>query len=321
MNEEKENLLRCEPMYTVIKIKKKENFQNVKNFLFRANTPHIYSNYLNKSNKNSINRNNKFELSQINKEKYRHMGNSKGNKIRLLTTSNININKNIKSFSINTTNRINKNKTKYKLDSNLLNNTEKYKYENDYKRKNTFTYNFVKDTQKMQSSTIILRKKSKNKNKNKSTLNENNKYMTNLIQKINKDSQKQKIYIDNKRLQNYMLKKEWKNNNYNLKSNSEKNKSESKDKKIHFKIGNKLNFKRQLIDSPDSIFFYIYNFINERKINEDHKIYLSKINMEKKFRHYKKDLEKLEQVTNNELFNLKRQIIPEHESRLIIKYN
>ena len=38
--------------------------------------------------------------------------------------------------------------------------------------------------------------------------------------------------------------------------------------------------------------------------------------MTKKFRYFKKGLEKLEQRTNFEIFNLQRQIIPEQETKL-----
>ena len=309
MNEE--NLSRNSniKMYTPIKIKKNENIKNEKYYLFKANTPHIYSNYLNKYDKNIIKSNNKFSKS-IDKQKYKLSQNNKEN-IRILTTNNINIILNRKSTSIN---RIKKNKRNLNLNL-LIDDNQRYNNTNN-NLKNRFTYNFVKDTQKIHCSTIVF----KRKNKNKNDLNKNNFHST-VISNLNSDSKKIKKNNNKKIVKKYLIKKELNNNNYSLSSNSKKIKSDGKSRNLETR--NILNFKNKLINSPDSIFYYIYNFINKQKNidNLEHKIYYSKIDMKKKFRYYKKDLEKLEQGTNNELYNLKRQIVPEQENRFIKKYN
>jgi hypothetical protein len=247
MNEE--NLSRNSniKMYTPIKIKKSQYIKNGKYYLFRAHTPHIYSNYLNQYNKNIIKSNNKFSKS-IDRQKYKLSQNNKEN-IRILTTNNINIILNRKSASIN---RINNNKRNLNLNL-LIDDNQRYNNSNN-NLKNRFTYNFVKDTQKIQCSTIIF----KRKNKNKKALHKNN-FHSIVISNLYSDSKKLKNN-NNKIVKKYLIKKELNKNNYSLSSNSKKIKSGGIGRNLETK--NIFNFKNKLINSPDSIFYYIYNFIN-----------------------------------------------------------
>jgi hypothetical protein len=119
------------------------------------------------------------------------------------------------------------------------------------------------------------------------------------------------------------------NDKINKVENTKKNKGIAKPKSNYiYKKGLnddkklKLKLKIKLIDSPDSIMHYFY-YYNKHKRNEDiikHKIYYSKLDMFTKLRYFKKDLEKIEQRTNFELFNLKRQRIPEKELKLKKKF-
>ena len=318
MNED--NLSRNEQsnikMYTPIKIKKNESKKVGKYYLFRINTPHIYSNYLNQYNKNIIKSNNKFSEIKANNQKYKLSQNNKENTIRMSKTNNINIDLNRKSASIN---KINHNKKNYSVNL-FTDNNQRYSNNRNYKTKNRFTYNFVKDTQRIHCSTVIFQRKIKSKNKNKNSLNKN-KFHSTFISNLYIEPKNSENNNNSKILKKYLIKKELNCNHKNLNSNSKK--SKNKEKSSILKDEKMINFKNKLINSPDSIFYYIYKFINEKKNVDDleSKIYYSKINMQKKFRYYKRDLEKLEQGTNKELFNLKRQIVPKQENRLIKKYN
>ena len=313
-------------MYTPIKIKNKDNLYNKNNLVLRPNTSFHNQYYLNQNNNNMIKSNNIFTKNKIKKNNL--LSNSNDFIINNLSNKKIGNMKKRKSLSI-ISNNINSNKSyKYKNKStnnfNLLSDMQRYKYNNNIKRKKLFTYNFNKDTQSIHCSTIIFKKK------NKSTyhrtydstdflnlLNDSEK-SRNL--KDNKNKNLKKYYILNKSRTKNM------NNKYNKSSNVIKNLDINQKKREHSYNNNffinlnntNLNIKKKLIDSPDSIFYYIYNYIHEKNNTDylEQKIYFSKINMIKKFRHYKKDLEKLEQRTNFEVFNLKRQIIPGQDSKL-----
>ena len=300
-------------MYTPIKIKKKENLKNIKNFIIKANTPYLYSNYLKNNNKNIIKSNNKFLKTDINKEK-----NINDNKIKIkaLLNKNMDFLNKRKSFPIR--NHINNNN---QLNCIITNN--RYRINNNLKEKRSFTYNFIKDTQRVHYSTIILRKKNKNKN----ILNKTNydlTYFSNLYNKTQK-SNNTKSFNENKKIKNYITKKILNNNYLRPKQNLIKYESNEKNNESRYNKNsiyeNSLKLKNKLIDSPDSLFYYIYNYINDKK-NKDNlekNIFYSKIDMKKKFKYYKKDLEKLEEGTNFEIYYLKRQVIPEKETKLFIK--
>ena len=206
---------------------------------------------------------------------------------------------------------------------NCIITNNRYRINNNLKEKRSFTYNFIKDTQRVHYSTIIWRKK----NKNKKILNKTNydsTYFSNLYNKIQK-SNNVKSFNENKKIKNYFTKKSLNNNclrpkQYLIKYESNEKNNESKYNKNSI-YENSLKLKNKLIDSPDSLFYYIYNYINDKKNkdNLEQKIFYSKIDMKKKFKYYKKDLEKLEEGTNYEIYYLKRQVIPEQETKLFIK--
>jgi len=300
-------------IYTPIKIKSKENLYNKKNFLFRTNTPYIYSNYINQNNKNN-NKTNKFSKSEIENPQNVIKINSNDYTIKILYES-INNSKKRKSFSTNShpfnINNCSKNKSNKK--KTILN-------PNYLKQKNLFTYNFIKDTQRIDCSTIIFKRKN-----NKS--NYNSTYNTHLLTESNNS----KYLNDNKKLKKFLIKNKLNNMSkikYNSKNNNEIN-ERNKNKKNYKSINNNnidknkinINVKKKLVNSPESIFYYIINYINGKKKenNLDQRIYFSRIKMEKKFRYYKKDLEKIEQKTNFELYNLKRQIAPSRDNKLTMK--
>ena len=299
-------------VYTPIKIKGRENLAHKNKLFFNKNAVFIYSDYLNQNNKNSIKSNNKYSINEI-KERNKSSKTSRIYKMKNFLNDKTN-KKERKSFSI----KCNLNKSKYNSEK-IMNNSEmkKFRSNNNIKEKNLFTYNFVKDSQRVHCSTIIFQ--NTNKSYNKSNLELEN------FSNILIDADKSNNFKENKKLKKILFKKKNLNKNITINYLNNNNISKNKDSKIENNNYKKyyinsfnntkfnLNLKKKLIDSPDSIFYYIYNFINDKKKenNIDQKIYYSKIDIEKKFRFYKKDLEKLEQRTNFEVYYLKRQIIPQ----------
>ena len=298
-------------IYTPIKIKKKENLNNIKNFIIKANTPYLYSNYLKNYNKNVIKSNNKFLKTDINKEK-----NSNDNIIKIKTIINKNLDFTDKRKIFSKKNKFNKNEL------NCIIANRRYRLNNNSKEKKSFTYNFIKDTQRVHYSTIIFRQK----NKNKKIMNKTNYNSSNFSNLFNKSpiSNNIKSINENKKIKNYFIKKSLNNINSGFKEKSIKYESSEKNRESKYNKSiyeNSFKLKNKLIDSPYSLFYYIYNFINDKqnKDNLEQKIFYSKIDMKKKFKYYKKDLEKLEQGTNFEIYNLNRQLVPEQETKLFIK--
>jgi hypothetical protein len=188
---------------------------------------------------------------------------------------------------------------------------------------NKLTYNFIKDTKTLHYSTLVF-KEEHNNNKN---------YKSTLFSNFVKNSKKTKDSCRNtnfKKSLNSAMKKKCltsMNNKINKYENAQKNKDMERPKSSNiYRKGlndnKKLKLKIKLIDSPDSIMHYFYYFNKDKRKEENtkFKIYYSKLDMIKKLRYFKKGLEKIEQRTNFELFNLKRQIVPENELKLTKKF-
>ena len=295
--------------YTPIKIKDKDKLINRDKYYFKINKIYFHSDYLNK-----IKNNNKYSINEI-KARNQTSKTSRIFKMKMLINESLNKKKR-KSFSIKSDLNINK----YNKEKNInMTEIKKHKSNNDLREKKLFTYNFVKDTQRFHCSTIFFKRENKNKSHNKS--NFDLAFFSNIL----KDDDKSNNFIKNKKLKKFLFKNKLEINTNNnskykkvpniiskLKVSKTENKKITNDDINNFnktKINVKL--KKKLIDSPDSLFYYIYNYVNDKKNNIEQKIYYSKIDIEKKFRFYKKDLEKLEQRTNFEVYNLKRQIVPE----------
>ena len=294
-------------MYTPIKRKDKAIINNKNYLLIIPDSSYFLNSFnINHRKKKKINNKNNNTFSKkkfINIDFISYLNNSKDKSENIQNKIVININKR-KALSLNKkrlynnyfNQSYNKNKLKIKNKSNIFTEMEKYKYNSSLKDKSLFTYNFTKDTQKVHCSTIILNNKT-----------------THLLKKANLDTSNALYLLTETKRSRYLKKN--KTNISKINSNNDFmniiNNSKSKDCNItdnqikrhekketkendNFINKNKEYLKQKLIDSPDSLFYYIYNFIHEKKKNDEleHKIYYSKINMTKKFMHYKKDLEK-----------------------------
>jgi hypothetical protein len=201
------------------------------------------------------------------------------------------------------------------INSNLYSKSDKIKG-------NKLTYNFIKDSKCIEYSSSLINENLNNKKEYDSTLHSNaldksKKSNSNTNKKCSKNS-KSKI-MKKKCLKNLS----YKINKYEYIKKSEPNtrpKSSICRKRLNFDKNLKLKLK--LLDCPDSFMYYIFRYAKDKQ-NEDnikHKIYYSKLNIIKKFRYFKKGLEKLEQRTHFELFNLQRQIVPENELKITKKF-
>jgi hypothetical protein len=319
--------------YTPIKIKILNDSEqskikdNINNIFKRPNSHSNNPLYLNINNNNTIKSNNAFSSRES----------KKGKKYKLINSSNQNISitennqmKERNSFILNDSYFKPKenNKNKINKSENNCNRFMRWKirqYNKGNKPKESkLTYNFIKDTKRFHYSTFIFNEENNN----------NKRYESNLFSNFLYNSKKAKDSLKNtsfkKNLNSKTMKKKCltsMNDKIYKHENAQKNKGNARPKSsnIYQKDLNgdkKLKLKIKLIDSPDSIMHYFYYTIKDKR-NEDnikHKIYYSKVDMIKKFRYFKKGLEKIEQRTNFELFNLKRQIIPENELKLTKKF-
>ena len=307
---------------TPIKIKNNYILENKNNFILTSNPYCFYSTSINTKG----NKNNKTLPRSERKKDY----NSLSSEIKKIKKKNLYL----INYKYSDINKLNKSKNKNINNINFILYLKKNKYKNrkiyKLKQNSLLTYNFNKDTQKVHYSTIIFKKKEITKNKNIQNTKNFENYLTNFITDYTDKTN------NNKNLKKYSIKRN-SNNKLNYKNDinnkiEENEKSgrnifriKSNDNNLYdnilkkSKTNSKINHK--LIDSPDSMFYYIYKIINDKQ-HEDNlkqKIYYSKLDMIKKFRYFKKGLENLEQRTNFEIFNLKRQIIPEQETKLTRK--
>ena len=309
-----------------LKIKNNYILNNKNNFILTSNPNFFYSTSI---NTNEYKKNKTFSGIERQKNYY----NNSYSEIKRIKKRN--------SYLINNKylyiNKFNKNKNKSSNNFNFILDSKKNKNKNKkifkLKQNSLLTYNFNKDIQKLHYSTIIFKKKEIIKNKNIVNLKNLENNFTNLITdysyktKNNKNLRKDLIKRNTNQKLNF---KSTISNKMDISEKDERNIYKTKsdnnnlyDNNVLKKIKSKTNSKicHKLIDSPDSMFYYIFRLIKDKQ-NEDNlkqKIYYSKLDMTKKFRYFKKGLEKLEQRTNFEIFNLQRQIIPEQETKLTKK--
>ena len=321
--------------YTPIKIKILDNSdqkklkENINNILLRPNSHSIHPLYLNTNKNNTMKSNNAFSSQENESEKdKKYKLNKSANQNNSITENNQMKERN--SFILNDSYFKPKenNKNKINKSENNCNRFMRWKIRQYNKvnkpKESKLTYNFIKDTKRFHYSTFIFNEENNN----------NKRYESNLFSNFLYNSKKAKDSLKNtsfkKNLNSKTMKKKCltsMNDKIYKHENAQKNKGNARPKSsnIYQKDLNgdkKLKLKIKLIDSPDSIMHYFYYFIKDKR-NEDnikHKIYYSKVDMIKKFRYFKKGLEKIEQRTNFELFNLKRQIIPENELKLTKKF-
>ena len=317
--------------YTPIKIKLLNNSEQVKlkeninNIFLRPNSHLIHPSYLNTNSNNTITSNNAFSSRENEKDK-KYRLNKSSNYNSSITENNQKKERN--SFILNDSyfkakenNKNKKNRSENDFNRFMRSQIRQYNKTNKPKG-NKLTYNFIKDTKTLHYSTLIFNEENNNKRKYESTLFSN---FLNYSKKT-KDSLRGTSFNTN--LKSTTMKKKCvtsMNDKINKYKNSKKNKGSARPKSSNLfqkGLNGDKKLKIKLIDSPDSIMHYFYYFIKDKR-NEDnikHKIYYSKVDMIKKFRYFKKGLEKIEQRTNFELFNLKRQIVPEDELKLTKKF-
>ena len=154
------------------------------------------------------------------------------------------------------------------------------------------------------------------KNYSNKNVNNNFKAKQNYLEKIGTYTQLQEKNKNNRRIK-------LGNSNYIFNKNSIKkekkiepkiynliNKKEDNNINIYNKIENKknsltYNLAKELIDNPNSFVYLLYNNIRSQKYDEEGKP--RKLDLKQRFLDYKKDLNKLEQSTRFELFNLKKE--------------
>ena len=312
-----------------IKIPKNRNqdklIDNKNNTFFRTNSSSVYPEYLNTYSNNTIRSNNAFSSRENSKDKKYILNRSS---FKNSSTTENNQRKKRNSFFLNDKyfkakknykNKKNKSDNDFNrflhINSNLYSKSDKIKG-------NKLTYNFIKDSKCIEYSSSLINENLNNKKEYDSTLHSNaldksKKSNSNTNKKCSKNS-KSKI-MKKKCLKNLS----YKINKYEYIKKSEPNtrpKSGICRKRLNFDKNLKLKLK--LLDCPDSFMYYIFRYAKDKQ-NEDnikHKIYYSKLNIIKKFRYFKKGLEKLEQRTHFELFNLQRQIVPENELKITKKF-
>lgn len=325
--------------YTPIHIKIPKNINqdkfidNKNNSFLRENSYSVYPVYLNTYSNNTIRSNNAFSSRESKDKQYRL---SKSSLKNSSITEN-NQDKNRKSFIFN--DKYFKEKKNYKNKKNksendfnrFLRSTTNHNYKTEidrYKDKgkeNKFTYNFIKDTKNIHYSGVLFNEDNNNKKEYESTL------LSKVIDNSKKSSSKINKSLNKSSKSKTMKKKCLTNSNLSEKMNKFENlkKSESTNRPKSSIISRKglnldknLKLKLKLLDCPDSFMYYIFHFAKDKQKEENikHKIYYSKLDMIKKFRYFKKGLEKLEQRTHFELFNLQRQIVPENELKLTKKF-
>lgn len=315
--------------YTPIKIKildnsnKDKSKNNINNYFLRPNSHPIHSLYLNTNSNNTIRSNNAFS-SRENKRDRKYKLNKSSNQNSSIIENNQKKEKNSLIFndSYFKTKESNKNRNnKSENDFSLFMHSQ---IKANKPKGKKLTYNFIKDTKTLHYSTIIFNEERNNKAKLESTLFST--FLNNSKKsKISYRTTSYKKNINSKSMKKKCLTSV--NDKTNINENSKRNKSSARPKSSNFyskclNADKKVKLKVKLIDCPDSMMHYFYYYIKDKQ-NEDnlkHKIYYSKIDMIKKFRYFKKGLEKIEQRTNFELFNLQRQIVPENELKLTKKF-
>ena len=317
--------------YTPIPIKIPKNpnqgklIDNKNNKIFlRANSYSNYPVYLNTYSNNTIRSNNAFSSRENSRDK-KYILNKSQLKNSSITTE-VNQKKKRNSFILK--DKYSKEKKCYKNkknksenDFNLFLQTNINQYNKQDKAKgNKLTYNFVKDTQTFRYTPVLLNEVHNNKTKYESTLLSN---FLNNSKKANFNRNKS----FNKKFKSKTMKKKCRtslDNKMNKYENIKKSEGITRPKSsIYYKNldKEKLKLNMKLLDCPDSFMYYIFRYakVKQNEDNTKHKIYYSKLDMIKKFRYFKKGLEKLEQRTNLELFNYQRQIVPENEIKLTKK--
>ena len=302
--------------YTPIKIKILDNIEqdkikdNINNIILRPNSYSKHPSYLKTNSNNTITSNNAFSSQESKKDK-KYILNKSSYQNSSITENNQKKERN--SFTLNDSyfkaienNKNKKNKSENDFNRFLRSQIRQYNKSNEAKG-NKLIYNFVKDTKKLHYSTLIFNEENNNNRKYKSTL------FSNFLKNSKKAMKKNYLTSMNNKIDKY-------ENNQRNKDIIKPKSSKTYDKGL--KIDKKLKLKIKLIDAPDSILHYFYYFIKDKRNDDNikHKVCYSKVDMAKKFRYFKKGLEKIEQRTNFELFNLKRQIIPENELKLTKKF-
>ena len=302
--------------YTPIKIKILDNIEqdkikdNINNIILRPNSYSKHPSYLKTNSNNTITSNNAFSSQESKKDK-KYILNKSSYQNSSITENNQKKERN--SFTLNDSyfkaienNKNKKNKSENDFNRFLRSQIRQYNKSNKAKG-NKLTYNFVKDTKTLHYSTLIFNEENNNNRKYKSNL------FSNFLKNSKKTMKKNCLTSMNNKINKY-------ENNQRNKDITRPKSSKTYDKGL--KNDKKLKLKIKLIDAPDSILHYFYYFIKDKRNDDNikHKVYYSKVDMAKKFRYFKKGLEKIEQRTNFELFNLKRQIIPENELKLTKKF-
>jgi len=317
--------------YTPIHIKIPKNpnqdkfIDNKNNSFLRANSYSVYPVYLNTYSNNTIRSNNAFSSRENSKDKkyilnrssFKNSSTTENNQMKKRNSFILND----KYFKAKKDYKAKKNKSENDFNRFLLTSSNKYN-NSDIAKRNKLTYNFIKDTKKIQYSSSLFNEEHNNKKEYEST------FHSNVLDK----SKKSNSSINKSLNKNYKSKTMKKKCLTNLSEGINKyeyiKKSETTSRPKSCTCRKSLNFdknlklKAKLLDCPDSFMYYIFRYAKDKQNEENikHKIYYSKLNMIKKFRYFKKGLEKLEQRTHFELFNLQRQIVPENELKLTKKF-
>ena len=312
-----------------ISIPKNQNqdkfINNKNNPILRANSYSVYPEYLNTYSNNTIRSNNAFTSREnsedrkyiLNKSSLKNNSTKENSQMKkrnsfILKDKYLKVKKNYK-------NKKNKSENDFNIflltSTNLNNKSEKAK-------RNKLTYNFIKDTKNIQYSLGLFNEEHNNKKEYKST------FISNVLDKSKKSNSNMNKSC-NKNPKSKTLKKKCltnlsdRINEYkNIKKSEGTTRPKSSINRKYLNYDKNLKLKLKLLDCPDSFMYYIFRYAKDKQNEENikNKIYYSKLNMKKKFRYFKKGLEKLEQRTHFELFNLQRQIVPENELKLSKKF-